>query len=304
MTHNPGMVALIDGDILVYRAGFSAQSNYHVIKNVIDGFEIIFEPHITKKEVILVSNDMGLMEDPWVIETRVSVRPVAHALQSCKLIIEQILKKLDTHKFKLYLTSTNHSNYRYKIAKTKKYKGNRTAPRPAHYDEIREYMVNVWGAEVIDGREADDAMGCEQMRYHNSSISKGLDSCIVSIDKDMDMIPGWHYNFVKDRMYFSTNLGSLELYNIEPSGRQGLRGSGLMWFYAQTLLGDSADNIPGIRGIGAVSTHKLLKDCGTEKEMHAVVKKVYNEHKVEERLEEVANLLWIQRQDNVLWRIP
>ena len=35
-------------------------------------------------------------------------------------------------------------------------------------------------------------------------------------------------------------------------------------FYIQMLMGDSGDNIPGLRGIGKSGANKILKDCKTE----------------------------------------
>ncbi len=116
------------------------------------------------------------------------------------------------------------------------------------------------------------------------------------------MIPGWHYNFVKDELYRAPlGVGELIMYELD-SGRPAIKGGGLMWFYAQMLLGDSADNIPGITGMGAKRTYALLHNLKTEKELYRAVKKVYSDNKVEDRLEEIANLLWIQRIGRTTWR--
>ena len=84
-------------------------------------------------------------------------------------------------------------------------------------------------------------------------------------------------------------------------------GGGIKWLYAQCLLGDSADNIPGIKGYGNVKAFSLLKDISKEKEMYEAVLEVYKkayDEKADEYLQETASLLWIQREDWVMWRRP
>jgi 5'-3' exonuclease len=81
------------------------------------------------------------------------------------------------------------SNFRYDIYP--EYKANRKdMQRPKWLQVVREHLVTDWKATVTDGIEADDAMGIAQCTEHDG------DSMICSIDKDMLMIPGHHYNFV------------------------------------------------------------------------------------------------------------
>ncbi len=286
------MIALIDGDIIVYRAGFSAQSTYYAIINRKDGFEIEFEPHQKKKEVIQVSSHMGLTTEEWALDARIMVRPVSHACQAAKLILEAIIAEIKPDQVRIFLTSNDKSNYRFKIAKTKKYKGNRTAPKPKHYDDVRKYLIEQWAAEVITGEEADDAMGKAQ-------TVPGVESVICSIDKDLDIIPGLHYNFVKDERYKVSFFGSLKLYTLA-SGRQAIRGGGLKWFYAQMLLGDNADNIPGITGCGPIKVFNILNPLTTETEVHNRVLGIYNSAYPDglEKFKEMYNLLYIRRNDH------
>ncbi len=211
-------------------------------------------------------------------------------------MINEIMGATSANEHQIYLTSTDKSNYRFDIAKTKEYKGNRKAAKPVHYDAIREYLTNYWNAAIITGKEADDAMGIEQStngrRFGSDSVT-----IICTIDKDLDMIPGWHYNFVTKELYETDDPGALGL----SENRRKLSGGGLLWFYAQMLLGDSADNIPGLKGFGPVKVHELLQDCKDEIEM---VQNVYSQYTKEmpkkeaiERMKEVADLLWIQRKE-------
>lgn len=175
-----------------------------------------------------------------------------------------------------YLTGSN--NFRNEIAKTAPYKGNRVMAKPYHYQLLREYMERAWGFEVIDGMEADDAIGIEAYR------NEPEETIIVSIDKDLNMIRGHHYNFVKEEKYFVTE-------------EEAIRN-----FYLQILTGDKIDNIIGLDGIGPVKSKKLLKDCTTELEMYEAVLKAYDGD--EARVLENARLLWILREEKQVWQPP
>ena len=133
-----------------------------------------------------------------------------------------------------------------------------------------------WKAELICGREADDALGCAQTD----------ETCIVSIDKDLLMIPGNHYNFVRDE--YSKVDEQQGWYN----------------FYKQLLTGDRTDNICGIKGVGPKTAEKLLEDARDVKQMRRIVEATYKEkygQKALELMRERGALLWIQREPGVVW---
>lgn len=201
--------------------------------------------------------------------------PLENALHSVKLYIQGILDKFpDRESYQVYLTGKE--NFRYKIATIKEYKGNRKdVPKPQYYNEIREYMVNVWKAEVINGMEADDAMAMKQWSHPDRS------TVICSIDKDLRQIPGWNYSFVKE-----------ELTDIS------LKDANRMLFW-QMLVGDTSDNIPGIDKIGAKTADKLLPPEGNEEQWQRTVVERYKEQygpRWREAYNEVATLLWMIRE--------
>lgn len=178
--------------------------------------------------------------------------------------------------FQTYLTGK--TNFRFDIAKSYPYKGNRSATeKPIYLGVARDWMVNKYSAIVSENEEADDL------------ISKGaaaLDyNCVVaSIDKDMLQLPCWHFNFGRNEW---TKVGEYE---------------GNLFFYTQILTGDRADNIIGLHGIGPKKAEKLLQDCDTEESMWDAVVKAY-EGDIE-RVVENARLLWLRRYENQLWEPP
>ena len=95
---------------------------------------------------------------------------------------------------------TGKTNFRFEIATTVPYKGNRKdAPKPKHYDALRKHLMKL-GAIMTEGEEADDAVAI--------ASTKG-NYWIVHVDKDLDQLPGWHYNPVKDEEYYVTEFEGL-----------------------------------------------------------------------------------------------
>lgn len=145
-------------------------------------------------------------------------------------LIEQILDATKATSFQCYLTaSKDETAFRRKVYP--EYKMNRKAPRPVHYDALREFLMKDWSAKMVSCIEADDAIGIDSNR----------DDCvIVSIDKDLLQLPGLHYNFVKQEFKTVT------------------KEEGIRFFYQQCLTGDTADNVKGIAGIGPKKAEKIL----------------------------------------------
>lgn len=199
------------------------------------------------------------------------------ALANVKTVIEEILHQAfpEHSRYKLYLTGKG--NFREQVATIKGYKANRDpSHKPKYYSEIKDYMIRQWNAEVIEGQEADDALGIEQWKHKDKS------TVIVTVDKDLDMIPGYHFNWVKNHFYYVT---------ID---------EGNLAFFRQMLLGDTTDNIPGIKGVGPKTTAKLLPDGTDITTAQDTVRKLYEkQYGVDWHgpYTEVANLLWMRREE-------
>lgn len=204
--------------------------------------------------------------------------PIENVLHSVKKCVIDILAQFPgAPEHHLFLTGSG--NFRKYIAKQLEYKGHRKdQPKPQYYDEIREYLQNRWGAKMIEGMEADDAMGIMQFSKHRSR------SVIASIDKDMKMIPGWHYNFVKRE---------LEYIDRTQADRN---------FFRQLLTGDMTDNIPGIKGMGPKTALKLMGDETDPDKLYALCceqyRKAYGDESWLPIIDEMAQLLWILRAED------
>lgn len=191
--------------------------------------------------------------------------------------MEELVMKPWVGDYQGFLTGSN--NFRKEIAKTVPYKGNRTQDKPIHYDLIREYLVSAWGCIVVENQEADDAIGIAAYEFKDPE-----EFIIMSIDKDLDMLRGWHYNFIKDDKYLVDEY-------------QAIRN-----FYKQILTGDRVDNIVGLKGIGPKKADKILQDCLNEKDLYQAVLDAYDGDK--DRVLENGQLLWIRRKEGELWQPP
>ena len=191
-------------------------------------------------------------------------------------VLEETLDFVTPDQFEVYLTGPN--NFRFDVAKSYPYKGNRKAtPKPTHLRHVREYLVTKFDAIVSDGEEADDLIAIEATRC-------GPDTIVASIDKDMLQIPCRHYNFNKK-----------EWTTVSP-------WEGDKFFYTQILTGDAADNIKGLYRVGPVKANKILADCTTVEQLWEACVKAYDGNT--ERIIENARLLWLRRYEGELWQPP
>lgn len=197
----------------------------------------------------------------------VAIRTMASFLE------EMLMFEINVSDWKTYLTGK--TNFRFDVAVTAPYKGNRKGEKPTHHALLREYLELSWNGVVSDGCEADDEIAI-------AATSHGDDSIIVSLDKDFDQVQGWHYNFVKKDKYYITHE------------------QGLLNFYMQFLVGDRIDNIIGVKGIGPVKAQKLLEGK-TEREMFDICVKQLGSV---ERAVENGKLLYLQRQQGEQWEPP
>ena len=259
------MRALIDGDLILYKACHAVQGRMYIAYNE-EGEPLACSPR--KREL---PECAGVKYTTMIDEDSYN--------DGCIIIdnsIDAILRATHSHDdYVIYLTGKG--NFRHDIYD--EYKSHRPE-KPMMYKVLKEYMM--MDATLVEGQEADDAMG----------INQDANSIICSYDKDMLMIPGKHYQFNKR-----------EFITITPE-------QGILNFYKQLLTGDSTDNIPGLKGVGPKTAEKILDGVTTEEEMY---EKVLFEYwaRCTEKKEDVkdiilrnARLLWIRQEEDELWLPP
>jgi len=165
------------------------------------------------------------------------------------------------------------------------YKANRKSDDEyrAFIDRLRDYLVECWDGEAAHGQEADDLLA----QWAQECMDEGKPYAIASIDKDLLTIPGVHFNIRKGIISHVNDDEADYLLN------------------KQLLMGDSADNIPGLPGIGAKRAEKILEGVTYGNRRAAVIKaykEVYGDD-WESELQLTGDLIYIRRIKNERFKI-
>lgn len=138
------------------------------------------------------------------------------------------------------------------------YKANRQKMPDDMRSQIGEIkrMVETLGITILEHAdyEADDVLGTVAEKFS----SEELEVFLVTGDKDA-------YQLVKDnvRIYANTKgISEYEIYDTEGViAKTGLSPDRIIDYMA--LMGDSSDNVPGVKGIGEKTALKLITEYGT-----------------------------------------
>ena len=280
--------AIIDGDIVVYRAGFAAQDYIH---SVVDQDGDVLEQFSSKAEANDFAELIALGEG---VTPQITTEILPKSHDDVEMIVDVMIKNIivgsESTDYIVYLSGK--SNFRDTVATTREYKGNRSSStRPIHYGYIREYIADKHPTITSDNCEADDLCAMRlYTEFKKAQKSKNKNDCeaiLCSIDKDLRNIPGHHYN-IKDR--------KIDWVTVKDANKH---------YAKQLLTGDSTDNIPGIsyfsdkkKRVGPKTAEKLLKESTSIQELYDTVCEVYAEFAGENweiKLQEVGTLLWMQR---------
>lgn len=224
--------------------------------------------------------------DEIIIDHKLIPDPLEFALQNISTVVHALQDKFPDCTMEFYIGG--EGNFRKELATLQPYKGNRSEfAKPTHYDNIRKYLVSKYNATVVFGQETDDAVGIRATELGDKCV-------IVTTDKDLDTIVGWHYNWVKKEFYYVDEVLSYKC------------------FYTQLLTGDTTDNIPGLVGIGPKTAARILAPYTTPKGMWQAVLTEYSTRcpngfmgrGVRDALREIGNLLYIRKHPNEEWSFP
>lgn len=145
--------------------------------------------------------------------------------------------RFDCKGFMFCFSGASNNTFRYKVGFTKEYKGSRSTTEE-QYDGFYIDLASVisvvaqhHNVYVHEEYEADDIV----------SVLQNEHTFIYSEDKDVNQVPGMHYDKEKNALREFT----------ENECRYSL--------CLQLLMGDSTDNIPGIQGVGEGTAVKLLE---------------------------------------------
>lgn len=272
-------LAIIDGDILLYRCGFAAEKMlYQLYQHTEEGLTLL--PLTDKRAINKHIKDNP--DDAFEVYDEHQVEPPGHAVHALRELLDRIITESGATKgYKIFLSGPTEQGFRYKLATIREYKGNRKdALRPVHYELLKQYLIDKWGAVVVNRIEADDACAIN-----------APGNVVCTIDKDLLQVPGLHHRFTDGKDVFEVDQMTADQH-----------------LFSQILTGDTTDNIVGCPGIGEKKAQEILLNCATAKEMLQAVRSTYIERWPEEStltpdeaLDENAALVYLLRNGEDQW---
>ena len=205
---------LVDGDILIYRFAHRAQcvSRWERDLYTFHAFLTDATPHIAD---MLTSWQEDLEADELTV----------------------VLSDLD-------------ANFRKEVYPA--YKANRAGiVRPILFKPLRKFFIEQYGALIEPKLEGDDLLGLLATEQGTTDyqtrgacyLARDETPVICTIDKDLQTVPGFHFNWDGTESCLS-QVSALEAY---------------LNFLRQVLMGDATDGYKGIPGCGPVRANKLLE---------------------------------------------
>ena len=178
---------------------------------------------------------IALIDGDSLIYYEMSKPTLEEALTSLDGRLAQMFKETEATKYAGFLT--DNKCFRYNIATSKPYKGNRKhGDKPIIFPAIKEYLRQTWNFISVPGLEADDLVSV----FHTDPFGTTV---ICSPDKDvLYQNRGIHYNY-----------GKAETVIVDE-----IEASTFLW--KQVLMGDSTDGIPGLPKVGPKGADIFLKD--------------------------------------------
>lgn len=234
---------LIDGDILCYSLAAIGEMHRHTVTRAKDGsFLGVFEK---KRAFTSWLQEHNIAPEEVNVESTMELLPFTVCQHAFYTMLERIKREAGLVDGDLYLSPEIRVGFRYDIYP--QYKQNRP-PKPPYYQDMRKFLESL-DAIIVPDMEADDALGLAQTDK----------TIICTIDKDLDTVPGWHYNWRRSQVYYLSPNESH--YNL----------------YKQMLIGDDSDNIKGLKGIGPAKAAKLISGL-PPKQIERVVREAYKYH--------------------------
>tara|TARA_R110000787_G_scaffold193899_3_gene305450 strand:- start:1027 stop:1821 length:795 start_codon:yes stop_codon:yes gene_type:complete len=260
------MKLLIDADSPLYRAGCANETRSYLCTH---GGHLV-EEFQYKKDAVAYATEHGCD-----IEKHKEAGAVGLSLHNLRQCVKSMLS-IEHDSYEMYTGGKGNFRYDY----FKEYKGTRDPfDKPIHMKQMKKHLQAKYGAIPVDGEEVDDKVSYRQVQC----IAEGIESCIVTNDKDLDNTMGWHRNWVKGETYYLT----AEQADLN--------------FHRQLLTGDwSVDGIPGLKGVGGVTAAKILPEY-SDNMLDIVKEEYFNRGHDIEYLTMNGIMLWMRRKPDEIW---
>ncbi len=185
---------------------------------------------------------------------------------NCTVAIDHLTALAGAEFYTLFLTpSDSNKGRRFGSATLKEYQANRKGKeKPRYLNAMRNWMEASLGAIMCRDCEADDGMAMAQYK----AIREGNEnlSIIASRDKDLRMVPGLQLNWEREVIEGTpADKPFGYIYMDDTKSTKTLKGYGWKFFWAQMLMGDTADNITGLPLVHPMIMNKVKPTAASEK---------------------------------------
>jgi DNA polymerase-1 len=184
----------------------------------------------------------------WMVSADLEV-----AQANIREYIKDMCKRFEADEFAVALT--HGDNFRKKIDPSYKAFRKKTRP-PMLLKPLREWMMSRPTCKVKPGLEADDVLG---IMSTNAALFPNSKKIVISIDKDLEQIPGWLFNPMKDQQPREINMLTANTA-----------------FATQVLTGDTSDGYKGLPGCGPKKAARILDGLQVGEEWWPRVRDAYS----------------------------
>lgn len=235
--------------------------------------------------------------DFMAYQAAATVKNLDTAVRRFQTLVETQRFLVNAETVRVHITQSGCKKLRrYDYPTVKPYQANRDSKaKPALLTPLRGIIPTTewedhWSVHTWLDREADDGLMMDALLYGDRAI-------MVSGDKDLNITPGPLWIADEGRIdYIQDRFGWIK--TKELTSQTKVVGHGTAFFWAQMLMGDTADNVQGIVRLngklcGAVGAYNALKEISSEGDAAEFILRAYiaiNQNPLAE-----AECLWLRR---------
>jgi len=266
--------------------------------DLLAGVQPQFESDENGDKVLLLDADFS------IYQAAATVKTLKTAIRRFYQLVLTEMFLTGTKKCRVFITPSNCAKCnRYFYPTVKRYQDQRKTrqelplkgPLKHHLlTNPSEYAEQGITVAASDWFEADDLI-----IIHAHEL--GDNGLVSSADKDLRLTPGPWWDMQMGRVVTIENRYGYLYWDADAPANARCKGRGTAFFWAQMLMGDSADNVKGIQKFegklcGPAAAYEALKDIPTESEAANMVCRAYAA--IGQNVLAEAEMVWLRRTED------